>query len=94
VPPEAEENGEVHVITGRDGQRFDWNEMYKDLLTIHWSPSKPAESAIAIPYQGNWYYVAKNDIPSKQTFVLLAQMTKMLSGLSSGNAPALTLPVQ
>jgi hypothetical protein len=94
VPPEAEESGEVHVITGTDGQRFDWNEMYKDLLTIHWSPSKPEEAAIAISYQGNWYYVAKNDVASKQTFVLLAQMTKMLSGLSSGNAPTLTLPVQ
>ena len=94
VPPEAEENGEVHVITGTDGQRFDWNEMYKDLLTIHWSPSKPEKAAIAIPYQGNWYYVAKNDVASKQTFVLLAQMTKMLSGLSSGNTPTLTLPVQ
>jgi hypothetical protein len=94
VPPEAEKNGEVHVITGPDGKRFDWNEMYKDLLTIHWTPSKPEDSAIAIPYQGNWYYVAKNDIPSKQTFVLLAQLTKMLSGLGSGNTPALTLPVQ
>jgi hypothetical protein len=45
-------------------------------------------------YQGTWYYVAGNDVASKQTFVLLAQMTKMLSGLSSGNAPTLTLPVQ
>ncbi len=94
VPPEAEKNGEVHVITRADGEPFDWDEMYKGLLAIHWSPSKPEEAAIAIPYQGNWYYVAKNDIPSKQTFVLLAQLTKMLSGLGSGYAPTLTLPVQ
>jgi len=94
VPPEAEANGEVHVITRPDGKPFDWDEMYKGLLKVHWSPSRPEESAIAIQYQGNWYYVAKNDIPSKQTFVLLAQLTKMLSGLGTGNAPALTLPVQ
>ena len=50
-------------------------------------------ATIAVPYQGNWYYVWRNDLPSKRTFVLLRQLTKTLSGLGSGNAPALTLPL-
>ncbi len=88
---EVERNGEVHFIAGSEGQSFDWEEMYKDLLTIHWSPSRPEKAAIVVNYQNIWYYVNKNDVASKQTFVLLAQLTKMLSGLGSGNAPALTL---
>jgi len=94
VPPEAEEKGEVNVITGPDGRRFNWEEMYKGLLAVHWSRSKPDQAAISVPYQGNWYYVQRNDISSKRTFVLLGQLTKMLSGLGSGNAPTLTLPIR
>ena len=45
VPPEAQRNGEVHSATGPDGKSFDWGEMYKDLLTIHWSPSRPGGSS-------------------------------------------------
>lgn len=94
VPPEAEEKGEVDVITGPDGRRFDWEEMYKGLLTVRWSRSRPDEAAISVPYRGNWYYVRRNDVPSKRTFVLLGQLTQMLSGLGSQNAPALTLPIK
>ena len=94
VPPEALKSGEVPTVQDPDGRPFDWEEMYKDLLNIHCSPTRPEKAAISVYYHGNWYYVSKNDIPSKQTFVLLAQMTKMLSGLGTGNAPALTLPVK
>jgi len=94
VPPEAEERGDVDVITGPDGKPFDWEEMYKGLLTVHWSRTRPENAAIAIPYQGNWYYVQQHDLSSKRTFVLLGQLTQMLSGLGSENAPTLTLPIQ
>ena len=94
VPPEAEEKGEVDVITGPDERRFDWEKMYKGLLTVHWSRSRPERAAIAIPYQDNWYYVPRDDVSSKRTFVLLGQLTQMLSGLGSENAPALTLPIK
>lgn len=93
VPPETERKGEVAVISGPDGRPFEWDEMFKGLLTVYWSPSRPSDAAIAVHYQGNWYYVRRNDLHSKRTFVLLGQLTKMLSGLGSGNAPALTLPL-
>jgi hypothetical protein len=94
VPPEAEEKGKVEVITWPAGRHFDWDEMYKGLLKIHWSRSKPVDAAITIPYHGNWYYVPQDDVSSKRTFVLLGQLTQMLSGLGSQNAPALTLPIR
>jgi hypothetical protein len=94
TPPEAVKNGEVPTVTDSDGRPFDWKKMYGDLLNVHFSFSRPKNAAIAVLYHGNWYYVAKNDIPSKKTFVLLAQMTKMLSGLGTGDSPALTLPVK
>ena len=93
VPADAKQRGEVSVVKDGDGRPFEWNKMFKGLLTIHWSPSEPGDAAIAVPYQGNWYYVRRNDVPSKRTFVLLGQLTKMLSGLGSGVAPALTLPL-
>ncbi len=94
VPPEAEARGEVDVVIGPDGKPFDWETMYKGLLKVCWSHSRPENAAIAIPYQGNWYYIPRNDVSSKRTFVLLGQLTQMLSGLSSENAPTLTLPIQ
>ena len=94
VPPEAEKRGEVEVITGPDGKLFHWEEMYKGLLRVFWSRSRPENAAISVPYQGNWYYIRKNDLASKRTFVLLGQLTKMLSGLGSGFAPTLTLPLK
>ncbi len=53
LPPEAESYGEAAVISGPDGRPFDWNEIFEGLLKIYWSPSRPADAAIAVPYQGN-----------------------------------------
>ena len=95
VPPGVEQKGIVNVIEESDGTPFNLDEMFKGLLTIHWSSSEPSDAAIVVPYQNEWYYVRANDIPSKRTIVLLTQLTKMLSGLGSGGgkAPTLTLPL-
>ena len=93
MPPEVEQKGKVSVIKESDGTPFEWNDMFKGLLTIHWSSSEPSDAVIAVPYENNWYYVRADDVPSKTTFVLLSQLMKMLSSLGSGNAPTLTLPL-
>lgn len=54
VPTEAKQKGEVSVVRAGDGRPFEWQKMFKGLLTIHWSPSEPSDAAIAVPYQGNW----------------------------------------
>lgn len=93
VPPDVELRGEVQAIKDAEGEPFDWSEMYQDLLNIHWSDSHPDNAAIAVEYQDYWYFVRRDDIASKRTFILLGQLMKMLSGLGSDSAPALTLPL-
>ncbi len=68
----------------RDGYR---------LLHIRNARSKPRNAAVAIPYQGYWFYVRDDDLQSKATFLLMQVLMGMQSGASTTGAPVLTIPV-
>jgi hypothetical protein len=48
---------------------------------------------VAIPYRGNWFYLADNDLDSKSTFMLLMQLFRLQAGSAKSIGPTLTIPV-
>ena len=54
---------------------------------------KPKEAFVAVPYEGEWYWIEREDLKSKQT---LAAVTLLMHFLESGtgrSTPILTIPV-
>jgi hypothetical protein len=49
---------------------------------------------VAIPYRGQWFYLADNDLESKSTFMLLSQLFRLQAGAAKAAGPTLTLPVR
>ena len=74
----------------RDGTPFDFDSTYEGILDVRCTPDRPGDAAIAIEHEGHWYSIARNDMRSKQTFVLLGQMVQMQSS-SYAPVPSLTI---
>ena len=49
---------------------------------------------VAIPYRGEWFYLADNDLESKSTFMLLTQLFRLQAVAAKSAGPTLTLPVR
>lgn len=95
VPAGHAEKGYVTVTRRGDGSEFDWQEVTGNLMQVRVVSSRRAmqEPAVAVPYRGQWYYIADDDLESKSTFLLLQQMFALQSGETKAMAPVLTLPV-
>ncbi len=93
VPPEAIEDGLVTVTRSLDGEVFEWDQLSGDLIDIRWSRERPENAYVAVPYRGDWYYIADNDLDSKSTFLLVDLFMDLQSGNVKGAAPVLTIPV-
>lgn len=93
-PPEPHlAAGWATVTRDRGGQVFDWRLVTGDLLRVASSRERPAEAFIAVPYRGAWFYIADDDLESKSTFGLLAQLFSLQAGDSRSLVPVLTLPL-
>jgi hypothetical protein len=90
VPPIYEEKGWVYVLKKQDGSKEDLDEVYSGILDVQYSDTRPREAAIEIEYEGYWYYIAKDDLASKTTFVLLGQMVQMQAS-PTNSMPDLTI---
>ena len=55
---------------------------------------QPDMAFVAIPYRGQWFYLADNDLESKSTFMLLTQLFRLQAGAAKSAGPTLTLPVR
>ena len=93
VPATHKEAGLVTQTKGKDDSVFDWNKVTGDLFRVRSSASKPLSSFVAVPYRGNWFYIADNDLESKSTFMLLTQLFNLQAGQIKTVAPALTIGV-
>ncbi len=58
------------------------------------SDDRPDQAFLATPYQDRWYYIARNDLESKSTFLLLTQLFRLQAGAAKSIGPTLTLPVR
>jgi len=93
VPPEHKAAGPVTETLDSEGNPFDWSEVFEGIFVVHCSKSRPRNAAVAVKYEGYWFYIAKDDENSLSTFVLLSQLASLTAGERKGSAPVLTLPI-
>jgi hypothetical protein len=66
------------------------------LFTVHSCPGHkpPPDAYVAVKYRGYWYYIDDRDQPTKMTFSLILQLSRLDFGLEEGvSGPFLTLPI-
>ncbi len=80
----------THTASGAD---FDWNSMLDGVLRIDSSPNRPENAAVAVHYRGSWFYIGDEDLQSKTTFSLLAQLMTLQAGPAVAGNAALSFSV-
>lgn len=95
VPEEHIMQNKVQITKTADGEVFDWGSIFGDLFQIQSSRQEPSEDIAAVKcfWRGYWFYIDDTDIESKNTFMLLNQITALQSGAMDKSGPLLTLPV-
>lgn len=95
TPREHIEKGWAKLSHTKDGQGYDWRGTPAGRIfhikSNYWHPD---DAFIEIPYRDNWFYIPKNDIESKATFMLLTQLFRLQAGSAKSVTPALTIPVR
>jgi len=87
--------GLVTVTRNQNGSEFDWSKTAGGrLFHIRQSKRQPDMAFVSIPYRGQWFYLADNDLESKSTFMLLSQLFRLQAGAAKAAGPTLTLPVR
>lgn len=74
TPLEHQARGIVTLTVDESGAPFDWSEMMHDLFTIHACKKCPEHAAVAIEYQGYWFYIDERDQTSLSTYSLLVEL--------------------
>lgn len=94
IPPADREAGLVDISKNSDGTPFDWSQVTRGMMDVHYSKSVPKNAYVAIYYRNYWFYVADNDQDSKKTFSMLSQLYALLAkDVGQNNHPILTIPV-
>ena len=93
VPASHLADGLVTQTKGKNETIFDWNKVTGGLFRVKSTASRPPHPFVAVPYRGNWFYIADNDLESKSTFMLLTQLFNLQAGQIKTVAPALTIGV-
>ena len=95
VPEEHIMQNKVQITKTADGEVFDWDSIFGDLFQVQSSRQEPSEDIAAVKcfWRGYWFYIDDTDIESKNTFMLLNQITALQSGAMDKSGPLLTLPV-
>jgi hypothetical protein len=64
-----------------------------DWLVVRSSKDEPENASLRIRYRDQWFYVADNDLQSREAFALLNALFAVTGGTVPGANPILTLPV-
>ncbi len=95
IPEAHKAAGLVTVTRNQDGSEFDWGKTAGgSLFHIRQSEKEPELAFVSIPYRGQWFYLADNDLESKSSFMLLTQLFRLQAGATKSAGPTLTLPVR
>jgi len=62
-------------------------------IRIHATPREPGNALVSVKYNDTWFSISKNDVPSKDTFSLIALLYQMQAGDIPTVQPLLTLPI-
>ncbi|HZY85962.1 MAG TPA: hypothetical protein VFE78_14110 [Gemmataceae bacterium] len=96
VPDEHVRCGLACLPADTEGRLLDPRELTRGLFAVHARKGhKPPPAAyVAVQYRGWWYYIDDRDQPSKATFALMLQLSRLdFARQRLGGAPMLTLPV-
>ncbi len=93
APKADEERGRVTRTLTASGDYFDWSDMLEDVLRIESAPTQPEHAAVSVPYRGGWFYIRDEDLQSKTTFSLLAQLITLQAGPAVAGGAALSFSV-
>lgn len=93
IPPEDQMAGRVTLTLTDAGAPFDWGQMLEDVMHIESAARKPASAAVAVPYRNGWFYIRDDDLQSKTTFSLLAQLITLQAGPAPSAGAALSFSV-
>jgi hypothetical protein len=93
VPEEHLCRGLAAQTIGPDGLVFDWTAVTRGLFHVCVQKKRPKEAAVAIEYQGFWYYIPATDKRSKATLGLIQALFNLQLSEPKKAGPLLTLPV-
>ena len=65
----------------------------EEWLAVRSSKDEPENASLRIRYRDHWFYVADNDLQSREAFALLNALFAVTGGTVPGANPILTLPV-
>lgn len=84
-----------HVCRGLVSQPpgFNWTVVTQGLFHICSQKKRPKDAAVAIEYQGYWYFIAASDTRSKSTLALIQALFNLQLSEPKKGGPVLTLPV-
>jgi hypothetical protein len=93
VPEEHACRGLAAQTIGPDGIAFDWTVVTRGLFQVCSQKKRPKEAAVAIEYQGYWYFIPASDKRSKSTLALIQALFNLQLSEPKRAGPLLTLPV-
>ncbi|MEW4570672.1 hypothetical protein AB1L88_22640 [Tautonia sp. JC769] len=95
VPEEHALRGLAAQTVGPDGLVFDWTCVTGDLFRVRVQEKRPKgqDVAVAIEYQGYWYFIPAADKRSKATLAMIQALFNLQLNEPSRAGPLLTLPV-
>jgi hypothetical protein len=64
------------------------------LLRVHSGSSKPEDAYVAVPYEGEWFWVTNDDWQSKRTFTSILFLFTLADTGGTQQMPVLTIPTQ
>ena len=67
-------------------------DAHPPLLRVHSGSSKPASAFAAVPYLGEWFWIANDDWRSKRTFTGILFLFTLANGNDNDRLPLLTIP--
>jgi hypothetical protein len=59
---------------------------------VHSGKDKPKQPFLAVPYDGHWYWIERQDLSSKMTLTALTLLLNFLEGGGGKSGPVLTIP--
>ena len=64
------------------------------LVHIHSGPKEPKDAFVAVPYEGEWFWIANNDWQSKRSFSSILFLFTLANTGGNNPLPVLTIPAQ
>ena len=62
------------------------------MIRIHSGKQRSAEAFVAVKYEGNWFWIDKGDLGSKQVFLQLMNLFAMADTAPREPPPIVTIP--